>query len=134
RSVEAVLVTESASLTARETMTVLGGSVVAVDLIDSGRCTIGRFSRWRRHMVAAPPPGRRSGRLSAASWRTGGHPAICGRVADARAGVAVRGGSTPAARRHPDRGRTHRRVLADPAQAAVLANSAVRDYAITPAA
>lgn len=52
-----VLLSESASLTARETLTVLGGEGVTVDIVDSGRWTIGRFSRWCRHAVPAPAPG-----------------------------------------------------------------------------
>jgi hypothetical protein len=52
-----VLLSESASLTARETLTVLGGEGVTVDVVDSGRWTIGRFSRWCRHAVSVPPPG-----------------------------------------------------------------------------
>ncbi len=53
----AVLLSESASLTARETLTVLGRGGVTVDVVDSGRWTIGRFSRWCRNAVPAPPPG-----------------------------------------------------------------------------
>lgn len=52
-----VLLSESASLTARETLTVLGSAGTTVDLVDSGAWTIARFSRWRRHMVSAPAPG-----------------------------------------------------------------------------
>jgi hypothetical protein len=52
-----VLLSESASLTARETLTVLGGGGVAIDVVDSGRWTIGRFSRWCRRAVSVPPPG-----------------------------------------------------------------------------
>ena len=51
-----VLLSESASLTSRETLTVLGGQGVTVDLVDSGRWTIGRFSRWCHRAVSAPPP------------------------------------------------------------------------------
>jgi hypothetical protein len=52
-----VLLTESASLTARETLTVLGRRGVRADLLSSGPLTIGRFSRWRRRLVPAPAPG-----------------------------------------------------------------------------
>ena len=55
--VASVLLSESASLTARETLTVLGGGGVTVDVVDSGRWTIGRFSRWCRHAVSVPAPG-----------------------------------------------------------------------------
>jgi len=55
--VVSVLLSESASLTARETLTVLGGGGVTVDVVDSGRWTIGRFSRWCRHAVSVPAPG-----------------------------------------------------------------------------
>lgn len=52
-----VLLSESASLTSRETLTVLGGHGVTVDVVDSGRFTIGRFSRWCHRAVSVPPPG-----------------------------------------------------------------------------
>jgi hypothetical protein len=51
-----VLLTESASLTSRETLTVLGRSGIAVDVVSSGRFTISQFSRWRRRSVVLPPP------------------------------------------------------------------------------
>lgn len=52
-----VLLSESASLTARETLSVLGLRGVQADVLSSGALTIGRFSRWRRQFIAAPPPG-----------------------------------------------------------------------------
>jgi hypothetical protein len=50
----AVLLTESASLTSRETLTVLGRRGVAIDVISSGTFTIGRFSRWTRKSIKLP--------------------------------------------------------------------------------
>jgi hypothetical protein len=52
-----VLLSEGASLTARETLTVLGSDGVRADVLTAGGLTIGRFSRWRRRLLAAPPPG-----------------------------------------------------------------------------
>jgi hypothetical protein len=52
-----VLLTESASLTARETLTVLGRRGVRADVLSSGSLTIGRFSRWRKRFIPAPAPG-----------------------------------------------------------------------------
>jgi hypothetical protein len=52
-----VLLTESASLTARETLTVLGRGGVRADVLSSGSLTIGRFSRWRELFIPAPAPG-----------------------------------------------------------------------------
>jgi hypothetical protein len=52
-----VLLSESASLTARETLTVLGTGGVRADVLTPGGLLIGRFSRWRRRLIAAPPPG-----------------------------------------------------------------------------
>jgi hypothetical protein len=49
-----VLLTESASLTCRETLTVLGRGGVRADVISSGRLTIGQFSRWRRRSLTLP--------------------------------------------------------------------------------
>jgi hypothetical protein len=51
-----VLLSESASLTARETLTVLGSSGVRADVLTAGGLPIGRFSRWRRRLITAPPP------------------------------------------------------------------------------
>jgi hypothetical protein len=53
-----VLLSEFASLTARETLTVLGSRVVRADVLTAGGLPIGRFSRWCRRPVAAPLPGR----------------------------------------------------------------------------
>lgn len=52
-----VLLSESASLTARETLTVLGSAGVRADVLTAGGLPIGLFSRWRRRLIAAPPPG-----------------------------------------------------------------------------
>jgi hypothetical protein len=52
----AVLLSEGASFTARETLTVLGSSGVRADVLTSGGVPIGRFSRWRGRLIAAPPP------------------------------------------------------------------------------
>lgn len=52
-----VLLTESTSLTARETLTVLGSSGVQADVLTAVRLPIVRFSRWHRRLIAAPPPG-----------------------------------------------------------------------------
>jgi hypothetical protein len=52
-----VLLSESVSLTARETLTVLGSGGDRADLLAAGRLPIGQFSRWRRRLIAAPPPG-----------------------------------------------------------------------------
>jgi hypothetical protein len=53
-----VLLSESASLTARETLTVLGMRGVRADVLATHALTIGRFSRWRRWSIPAPPPSR----------------------------------------------------------------------------
>lgn len=53
-----VLLSESASLTARETLTVLGSRRIRADVLAAGGLSIGWFSRWRRRSIAAPPPGR----------------------------------------------------------------------------
>ena len=52
-----VLLSESASLTARETLTVLGSGGVRADVLTTGGLPIARFSRWHRRLIAAPPPG-----------------------------------------------------------------------------
>ena len=49
-----VLLTESASLTCRETLTVLGRNGDRADVVSSGRLTIGRFSRWCGRAVRLP--------------------------------------------------------------------------------
>ncbi len=51
-----VLLSEGASLTARETLTVLGSSGVRADVLTTGGLPLGRFSRWCRRLIAAPPP------------------------------------------------------------------------------
>ena len=51
-----MLLTESASLTCRETLTVLGRAGVTADVISSGRWTIGQFSRWRGRSLRLPDP------------------------------------------------------------------------------
>lgn len=51
-----MLLSESASLTARETLTVLGSAGVRADVLTVGGAPIARFSRWRRRLIAAPPP------------------------------------------------------------------------------
>jgi hypothetical protein len=53
-----VLLSEGASLTARETLTVLGSRGIRADVLTWGGWPVGRFSRWRRRLIAAPPPGR----------------------------------------------------------------------------
>jgi hypothetical protein len=53
-----VLLSEGASLTARETLTVLGRRGIRADILTWGGWPITRFSRWRRKMIAAPPPGQ----------------------------------------------------------------------------
>jgi hypothetical protein len=53
-----VLLTESASLTSRETLTVLGGVGIRADVVSSGRWTISQFSRWRRRSLRLPAVGR----------------------------------------------------------------------------
>lgn len=53
----AVLLSESASLTARETLTVLGVRGVRADVLTFGGLSIGRFSRWCHRSITAPPPG-----------------------------------------------------------------------------
>jgi hypothetical protein len=52
-----VLLSEGASLTARETLTVLGSGGVRADVLTAGGLPIGRFSRWCRRLVAGPSPG-----------------------------------------------------------------------------
>lgn len=54
----AVLLSESGSLTARETLTVLGARGIRPDLLTFGGLSIGRFSRWRGRSIGAPPPGQ----------------------------------------------------------------------------
>ena len=51
-----VLLTESASLTCRETLTVVGRGGGRADVVSSGRWTVSRFSRWRGRSVDLPPP------------------------------------------------------------------------------
>ncbi|WP_300078997.1 hypothetical protein [Propioniciclava sp.] len=51
-----VLLTESASLTCRETLTVLGRAGIRAAVVSSGPWTIGHFSRWRAHGVQLPAP------------------------------------------------------------------------------
>lgn len=51
-----VLLSESASLTARETLTVLGMRGVRADVLATHALTIGQFSRWRRRSIPAPLP------------------------------------------------------------------------------
>ena len=53
-----VLLSEGASLTARETLTVLGASGRRADVLSNRTMTIARFSRWTRHCLAAPAPSR----------------------------------------------------------------------------
>ncbi|MHB8185722.1 MAG: hypothetical protein ACYDDU_06465 [Dermatophilaceae bacterium] len=53
-----VLLTESASLTARETLTVLGMRGVRADVLATHALSIGQFSRWRRRSIPAPLPSR----------------------------------------------------------------------------
>jgi len=53
-----VLLSESASLTARETLTVLGMRGVRADVLATHALTIGRFSRWRRRSIPSPLPSR----------------------------------------------------------------------------
>ena len=53
-----VLVSQSATLTARETLAVLGVRGVRTDVLATGRLTVGRFSAWRRRPIPAPPPSR----------------------------------------------------------------------------
>lgn len=52
-----VLLTESASLTCRETLTVLGRAGQQADLVSSGPGTIGQFSRWCGRSLRLPTPG-----------------------------------------------------------------------------
>jgi hypothetical protein len=49
-----VLLTESASLTCRETLTVLGRRGVRADIVSCGALTIGQFSRWRARSILLP--------------------------------------------------------------------------------
>lgn len=51
-----VLLSEASSLTARETLTVLGREGVDVEAVTGARAPIVRFSRWCRHLHAAPEP------------------------------------------------------------------------------
>jgi hypothetical protein len=51
-----VLLSEAGSLTSRETLTVLGSSGVRADVLAAGGLPLGRFSRWCRRRIAAPPP------------------------------------------------------------------------------
>jgi len=53
-----VLLSESASLTARETLTVLGMHGVQADVLGSRALTIGRLSRFTRRCILAPSPSR----------------------------------------------------------------------------
>ncbi|MHB1739069.1 MAG: carbamoyl-phosphate-synthetase [Actinomycetes bacterium] len=53
-----VLLAESASLTARETLTVLGMRGVRADVLATRALSIGRFSRWRRRSIPVPLPSR----------------------------------------------------------------------------
>ncbi|MGF7237815.1 MAG: carbamoyl-phosphate-synthetase [Frankia sp.] len=53
-----VLLSESASLTARETLTVLGMRGLRADVLEIHAPTIARFSRWRRRVIRAPGPSR----------------------------------------------------------------------------
>lgn len=50
-----VLLTESASLTARETLTALGRAGHSADLLSSGPGSVGSFSRWRHRLVRVRP-------------------------------------------------------------------------------
>jgi hypothetical protein len=52
-----ILLTESASLTARETLTVLGKDGISVDLLDSGGPSLSRFTRWRGWLIKTPGGG-----------------------------------------------------------------------------
>jgi hypothetical protein len=52
-----VLLTESASLTARETLTVLSRDAVSVDLLDAGGLTLSRLTRQRGRLLGAPAAG-----------------------------------------------------------------------------
>ena len=52
----AVLLSEGVSLTARETLTVLGASGRQADVLTNRAVTIARFSRWTRRCIAAPAP------------------------------------------------------------------------------
>ena len=49
-----VLLSEASSLTAREHLSVLGPSGVAVDVASSSRLAIARFSRWCRRVIRVP--------------------------------------------------------------------------------
>jgi hypothetical protein len=53
-----VLLSEGASLTARETLTVLGSRGHRADVLTAGGLSIAQFSRWRRRLITAPAPGR----------------------------------------------------------------------------
>jgi hypothetical protein len=52
-----ILLTESASLTARETLTVLAKHGISVDLLDSGGLSLPRFTRWRGRLIKTPSAG-----------------------------------------------------------------------------
>ena len=52
----AVLLSESASLTSRETLTVLGMSGRRADVLTARALSLSRFSRWRDRMISAPSP------------------------------------------------------------------------------
>lgn len=51
-----VLLSESASLTARETLTVLGMRGVRADVLATHGLALSQFSRWRRRSIPAPLP------------------------------------------------------------------------------
>ena len=53
-----VLLTEGASLTARETLTVLGDTGRRADVMLTRPLGIARFSRTTRHCIRAPAPSR----------------------------------------------------------------------------
>ncbi|WP_204217419.1 hypothetical protein [Gordonibacter sp. An230] len=57
RSLRSVLLTEGSSLTARETLTVLGSYNLQVDVLVSQRAPMAAFSGMRRRIVQAPRPG-----------------------------------------------------------------------------
>lgn len=49
-----VLLSEGSSLTARETLTVLGLAGRRADVLTTGGMTLARFSRWKRRIIPAP--------------------------------------------------------------------------------
>ncbi|SBN96301.1 Hypothetical protein PFR_JS12-1_1918 [Propionibacterium freudenreichii] len=51
-----VLLSEGSSLTARETLTVLGRRGVQVEIVSASSAPIARFSRWCRRLHHAPAP------------------------------------------------------------------------------